>query len=94
MRNQWARGVVLGLVLAFPVLMSATAGSITTVAPVLAVETVLVGGLVFASRERRRLLVEMDAARGKAAQIGTFSPAMRSGAKAPARGSLLAYLRR
>ncbi len=61
MRNQWGLGVVVGLILAFPLLLCLVAlapfdfsdkptrgGS-----PLIAVETVVVGGLLFARRERQ-----------------------------------------
>lgn len=106
MRNRWARRVVVGLVLAFPLAISAvaspspspTAGRLlrgfSVGTPVVAVEMVLLGGLVFAGRERRRLLVEMDAARTRPREAHTFTPAMVSGTKAPARASLFGHLRR
>ncbi|WP_406698865.1 hypothetical protein V5E97_08265 [Singulisphaera sp. Ch08] len=71
MRNQWARRVIVSLILAFPLLLSVAASTtpvsfarrLEAASPIVAVETVLVGGLLFARRERRRLLVELDAAR-------------------------------
>ncbi|SIO28554.1 hypothetical protein SAMN05444166_3497 [Singulisphaera sp. GP187] len=71
MRNPWARRVSVSLILAFPLLLSLVATpspvsfvrGVEGVLPIVAVETVLVGGLLVARRERRRLLVELEAAR-------------------------------
>lgn len=82
MRNRWARRVCVGLILAFPVLMTVAASSAVPaeaargargLAPVVAVEALLIGGLVFAGRERRRLLVEMDAARTQPRRITSLA---------------------
>lgn len=67
MRHTWVRRVFIGLILAFPLLMSVAAApterGVRSALPIVAVELVLVGGLLFARRERRRLLVELEAAR-------------------------------
>jgi len=72
MRHHGVRRVFVGLILAFPLLLSVVAaspnqgvlsGAVQAGLPVVAVELVLVGGLLFVRRERRRLLVELDAAR-------------------------------
>ncbi len=106
MRNSWARRVVLGLILAFPLMMVAVASpsadpnpgrffrSFSAVMPVFAVEMVLVGGMVFAVRERRRLHVEMDAARTKPTPLAAVSPAILAPSKAPARVAAFSYLKR
>lgn len=100
MRNHWARRVAVGLILAFPLLLSVVASptplslarGLEAAPPILAVETVLVGGLLVARRERRRLLVELDAARTMAtraascpsgALVKTNTPAWRSVSGSP-----------
>jgi hypothetical protein len=88
---------MVGLVLVFPLLVSAVATGtprISAGSPVLAVEMLLVGGLVFAGRERRRLLVELEAGRTRPAEIGTFAPPILGRARVAARSSLFGYLRR
>src|SRR5262245_3545907 len=108
MRHRWARRVVLGSILAFPLLISAVASPSTSSSPqagrfvrgfsvgvpVVVVELVLVGGVIFATRERRRLQVELDAARTRPRDVASLSSAMLSRAKAPARLSVFSYLRR
>ena len=92
MHHQWVRRVFVGLILAFPLLISVVAapspGSVSrglqAVMPIVAVETVLVGGLVFARRERRRLLVELDAARTSPNRIASRPSAALVKTKAPA----------
>jgi hypothetical protein len=102
MRNRWARWVVLTLIVAFPLLLSAASAqgqgggfprTLRASAPILAVEMVLVGGLVFASRERRRLLVELDAARSRPRSIASPSAAL-TGLKMPTRRSVTGWVRR
>jgi hypothetical protein len=65
MRCGLARLVVLGLILAFPVLIVASSPASASwsgsTLPVFAVELMLIGGLVFAARERRRLLTGQEA---------------------------------
>jgi hypothetical protein len=72
----------VGLILAFPVLMAAAASSAVSgeaargvrgFAPVVAVEAMMIGGLVFAGRERRRLLAEMDAVRTQPRRITSLA---------------------
>jgi len=62
MRDLRARAVVVGLILTFPALMVAlnprVNSSRAAALPLLAVETILVGGLAMAFRERGRLLAE------------------------------------
>ena len=100
MRNQWTRRIVVSLILAFPLLLSVVASptpvsfarGLEAASPILAVETVLVGGLLFARRERRRLVVELEAARTVAtravsrpsgALVKTNAPAWRSVSGSP-----------
>jgi len=75
MRNRWTRRLFVGLILAFPLLitlvsstssdqLNSTSEISQAVLPVAAVEAVLVGGITFAARERQRLRVELDAVRG------------------------------
>src|SRR5262245_40388163 len=93
MRNRWARGLVVGLIFVFPLMIAVVSArghgggfprTLRASAPILAVETVLLGGLVFASRERRRLLVELDAARTRPSSVATPAPAL-AGLRASAR---------
>src|SRR5258708_2393027 len=101
MRNRWARWAVLGLIFVFPLLIVAASaegqGSLRRTlragSPIVAVEMVLLGGMVFASRERRRLLVELDAARTRSRGVGSPSAAL-AGLKAPVRRSVPGWVRR
>lgn len=64
MRNPWVRTVFLGLILTFPMMICvASARSLVRAAydlrsrsTVIAVELMLAGGMIFAYRERQRLL--------------------------------------
>ena len=82
MRDLRARMAIIGLILAFPVLMLALnprRSSVQEAAlPLLAVETILVGGLAVAARERLRLSNE----RAAAAAVRS-APALRSPASSP-----------
>ena len=82
MRDLRARMAIIGLILAFPVLMLALnprRSSVQEAAlPLLAVETILVGGLAVAARERLRLGTER-AANGAVRS----APALRSPASSP-----------
>ena len=64
MRDRQVRLVFLGLILAFPLLLGASSSS--GAGPVFGVEAVVVLGLMFASRERRRIL----ALSGQPAAVG------------------------
>ena len=85
MRDLRARMAIIGLILAFPVLMLALnprRSSVQEAAlPLLAVETILVGGLAVAARERLRLSNERAAA--AAAGAVRSAPALRSPASSP-----------
>jgi hypothetical protein len=93
MRNRWVRRAFLGLVLVFPILISAVSShslgravrGFRMGSPIMAVEMLLVGGLVFASRERSRLLVEIDAARTTPRRLASRPPVALAGLKAPAK---------
>jgi|GEM_PF-5662446 len=71
MQNRWVARVFLGLIFVFPLLASAQSAVWTgpvrnrlgNLAPVLAVEAFLVAGSIFAFRERRRLVAELEVAR-------------------------------
>lgn len=81
MQSRWARRVVLALVLVFPIAITATsarpsagaARGLRASLPIVAVEMVLVGGMVFAARERSRLLVEMEAVRTRPRRVASLS---------------------
>ncbi|MHC5542641.1 hypothetical protein ACYOEI_30820 [Singulisphaera rosea] len=71
MRKLWVQRVFVGLILAFPLLMSGTwtqslgqtSAFLPMIPAVLAVEMFLVGGLVLGLRERRRLFANLELVR-------------------------------
>jgi hypothetical protein len=77
MRNRWVRTVFLGLILTFPMMIFvASARSLTRAArelgsstTVIAVELMLVGGMIFAVRERRRLLGDLAQAQSRSTWV-------------------------
>ena len=89
MRDRRVRTAFVGLTLLFPFLMAATGSpqplSPRTVLTVLAVEAVLAGGLLAASRERRLLLAERasPAAAAPASSAPSF-PHVRVAGRRPA----------
>jgi hypothetical protein len=97
-----ARWIVLGLIFAFPFMLVAASArgqgggfprTLRASLPIVAVEVVLLGGLVFASRERRRLLVELDAARSRPRSVAGPSAAL-TGLRLPTRRSVTGWVRR
>jgi hypothetical protein len=70
MRNPWVRRVFVGLIFAFPLLIGlASSRSLSRFgrelqggSPIILVESVLLTGMVFATRQRRKLLVAIEAA--------------------------------
>ena len=105
MRHRGSRVVVLGLILAFPILVhtvsapgfGGVAGLFSAGSPLLGVEMLLVGGLVFASRERRRLFLLVDNARLGSGTVPVPAPAPHlasAGASSPARRTVAGRLGR
>jgi hypothetical protein len=70
MRNPWVRRVFLGLIFVFPLLIGLASSrslrhpsrGISLGSPIVVVEGVVLCGVVFAGRERRRLLVALEEA--------------------------------